>query len=93
MAPRDPTTVSSMEGEHRPTVADLDGDNHWALLARKHWLKGSKSKKVKPEVIKSELWDALEAESFDFRSLLLLENLHLLEKYLPLKELPRVSQR
>lgn len=79
MAPRDPT-VSSMEGEHRPTVADLEGDNHWALLARKHWLKGSKSKKVKPEVIKSELWDTLEAESFDFRSVLLLENLHLLEK-------------
>ncbi|SLM35489.1 dead helicases superfamily protein [Lasallia pustulata] len=81
MAPRDPT-VSSMEGEHRPTVADLEGDNHWALLARKHWLKGSKSKKVKPEVIKSELWDTLEAESFDFRSVLLLENLHLLENYL-----------
>ena len=80
MAPGDPRTISSMEGEHRPTVADLEGDNHWASLARKHWLKTSKSRKVKTEVIKSELWDALEAENFEFRLLLLLENLQLLEK-------------
>lgn len=80
MASTEPITVSSMEGEHRPTVADLEGDNHWAVLARKHWLKPTNFKKVKSEVIKSGLWDALEAENFEFRSLLLLENLHLLEK-------------
>lgn len=78
-----------MEGEHRPTLADLEGDNRWALLARKHWLKATKSKKVKLEVIKSELWDVLEAENFEFRSLLLLENLHLLEKYELLKHCRR----
>lgn len=80
-----------MEGEHRPTVADLEGDNHWALLARKHWLKASKPRKVKTEVIKSELWDPLEAENFEFRLVLLLENLHLLEKYFVPREKIAVS--
>ena len=62
-------------------VGDLESDNHWAQLAKKHWPKPAKSKKIKPEVIKKEIWDVLEQESFYFRSLLVLENLQLLEKY------------
>lgn len=56
--------------------------DHWAKLAEKHWLKSRKPKKAKPEIIKKEIWDVLEGESFDFRSLLVLESLQLLESYL-----------
>ena len=60
---------------------ELEDDNRWAQLAQRHWLKRLKSGKVKSEVIKNEIWDVLEAEDFLFRSLLLLENSQLLEKY------------
>lgn len=67
--------------ETRPSVSDLEGDNRWATLAQKHWLKQSKIRKVKQDVIKNEIWDPLEAEGFTARSLLTLENLNILEKY------------
>ena len=54
--------------------------NHWVDLARKHWPKPVTSKKVKPEVISKDIWQPLAQEDFNFRSLLLLENLQLLEK-------------
>lgn len=66
----------------RPTVADLKGDSPFAQLANKHWLKSKKSTKVtvKPEVLKKEIWDVLEKEKFAYRSLLVLENLQILER-------------
>jgi intron-binding protein aquarius len=66
----------------RPTVADLHGDNHFAQVARKHWLSAKKTPKVRPEVVKKELWDELEKVDFAYSSLLVLENLQLLERYL-----------
>jgi intron-binding protein aquarius len=66
----------------RPTVADLHGDSHFAQVARKHWLTAQKSPKVRPEVVKKELWDELEKVDFAYPSLLVLENLQLLERYL-----------
>ncbi|KAK5092127.1 hypothetical protein LTR16_007771, partial [Cryomyces antarcticus] len=63
----------------RPTVADLQGDSHYAQIARKHWLTSVKAPKVKPDVIKQELWDHLEKEGFAFGSLMLLEQLQLIE--------------
>lgn len=65
----------------QPGVGGLESDNDWAQLAKKHWPKATKSKKIKPEVIKKEIWDVLEQEAFHFRSLLMLENLQLLEEY------------
>jgi intron-binding protein aquarius len=68
----------------RPTVADLEGENAFAQLATKHWLKTSKKVtkvKVKPDVLKTEIWDVLEKEDFSFKSLLVLENLQILERY------------
>lgn len=62
-------------------VGDPGDDNYWAQLAKKHWPKAVKSKKAKPDLIKKEIWDVLEQEAFHFRSLLMLENLQLLEKY------------
>lgn len=66
----------------RPTVADLHGESHFAQVARKTWLSTSKAPKVRPEVVKKELWDQLEHVDFAYPSLLVLENLQLLESYL-----------
>ncbi|KAF5848922.1 hypothetical protein GGP41_010056 [Bipolaris sorokiniana] len=66
----------------RPTVADLHGENHFAQVARKNWLAAKKTPKVRPEVVKKELWDQLESADFAYSSLLILENLQLLERYL-----------
>lgn len=66
----------------RPTVADLHGENHFAQVARKNWLAAKKTPKVRPEVVKKELWDELESGDFAYSSLLILENLQLLERYL-----------
>ncbi|GAB1214986.1 hypothetical protein ATERTT37_004168 [Aspergillus terreus] len=65
--------------DSRPTVEDFREDSAWVQLAKTHWLKTSKVRKVKQDVIKKDLWDALEAENFSFRSLLTLENLNILE--------------
>lgn len=79
-----PPMASAMADSHlatRPTVEDLTGDNHYSQLARKHWL-GKKTPKVLPKVVKEDLWDGLEKEGFAFGSLLLLEQLQTLERYL-----------
>lgn len=59
----------------------LESNSYWTQLAKKHWPKVVKSKNTKSEIIKTEIWDVLEQEAFHFRSLLVLENLQLLEKY------------
>ncbi|KAL8849100.1 MAG: hypothetical protein Q9221_005904 [Calogaya cf. arnoldii] len=69
-------------GDSRPELEKPQGENGWAQLARKHWNKPTKSRKVKPDVIKKEIWDILEKEGFQFPSLLVLESLQLLENYL-----------
>lgn len=66
--------------ESRPTVVDFREDSPWSKLAKAHWL-DVKVRKVKPEVIKQQLWDPLEEDGFTNRSLLTLENLNVLEKY------------
>jgi intron-binding protein aquarius len=63
----------------RPTVSDLHGENHYAQVARKNWLNTKKAPKVRQNVLKEELWDPLEKEDFAFGSLLILENLQLVE--------------
>jgi intron-binding protein aquarius len=57
-------------------------DNAFAELARKHWLNKKKVSKVQAKVVKDELWDPLEKDNFAPASLLELEALQLLEKYL-----------
>lgn len=85
MAPRKEATaaVPRFAEDGRPTVADLQGDSPFAQLAKKHWLKTTKKAtkvKVKPDVLKKEIWDVLEQEAFPFKSLLVLESLQILEK-------------
>jgi intron-binding protein aquarius len=68
--------------DSRPTVVDFRDDSPWVRLAKTHWLDAANVRKVKHDVIKKDIWDPLEAESFSFRSLLILENLNILEKFL-----------
>ncbi|OJJ33165.1 hypothetical protein ASPWEDRAFT_53200 [Aspergillus wentii DTO 134E9] len=68
--------------DSRPTVEDFREDSSWVKLAKSHWLDTSKVRKVKQDVIKKDIWDPLEAEGFNLRSLLTLENLNILEKFL-----------
>lgn len=67
---------------YRPTVADLTGDNHFAQLARTTWLTKSKPGKVSASTVKGDIWDPLESEAFSYSTLLLLEQLQTLERYL-----------
>lgn len=73
------TTAMAQSLESRPTVVDFRDDSPWVQLAKAHWL-DAKVRKAKPDVIKKQLWDPLEAEAFSSRSLLILENLSILEK-------------
>ncbi|MCJ1401489.1 hypothetical protein MMC11_004703 [Xylographa trunciseda] len=58
-------------------------EEQWKRLADAQWSKPStKVRKVRPEIVKTEIWDILEKEGFAFRSLSILDNLQLLEKYL-----------
>lgn len=67
--------------QNRPTIAELTGDGHFAQLARTYWLNTlSKGNRASVGIIKNEIWDNLEKENFAYGSLLLLENLQILEK-------------
>lgn len=57
------------------------GREQWHKLAEKHWLGSQKTRKVRAEVIKKEIWDVLEKENFAYTSVLTLESLELLERY------------
>lgn len=75
--------VERETGDGRPTVADLEGESQFAQVAKKHWLGKKTAKvKVKLDVLKKEIWDVLEKEDFTFKSLLVLENLQILQSYL-----------
>lgn len=69
----------------RPTPAEVEEEEHqFVQLARKHWLKSGKKPakpKVKNDVLKQSIWEVLEREGFQYKSLLLLESLQTLERY------------
>lgn len=65
---------------NKPNMIEPEDQRDWVSLAQKHWAKPVKTKKIKIEVIKTELWDVLEQRNFDYQSLLILESLRLLEK-------------
>ena len=79
MANNNPSTIGGLqEADEDPECLD-----HWKSLAQKHWLTSTKAKKVDQKVIRNEIWDVLQGSSFEFRALLALDNLQLLEKYFP----------
>ncbi|KAF2724559.1 P-loop containing nucleoside triphosphate hydrolase protein [Polychaeton citri CBS 116435] len=73
--------ASGLAPGRRPTIQDLTGDNHFAQLARQVWLTKS-SGKVLPDLISNDIYRPLESEDFAYNSLLLLEQLQCLERYL-----------
>ncbi|CAH0020194.1 unnamed protein product [Clonostachys rhizophaga] len=81
----DPSHRSKLENA-RPTPAEVEEEEHpFVQLARKSWLKSGKKNgpvKVKSDVLKQGLWDVLEREGFQYKSLRLLESLQTLESYL-----------
>ena len=76
--------AAAEQPSQRPTIADLQGDNHFAQLARKTWLGKKKAPKVNAKVVKEELWDHLEQDGFKYSDLLILETLQAVEKYGPM---------
>ncbi|PHH62529.1 hypothetical protein CDD81_6915 [Ophiocordyceps australis] len=81
----EPQLDGSKQSTGPSTSAELEQEEHeFVRLARKHWLhkkRGSKVK-VKNDVLKQHLWDVLEQQGFQHKSLLLLESLQTLESYL-----------
>ena len=62
---------------------EFEAGDRWKQLAEKQWSNiTSQPRKVRPDVVKNEIWDVLEEDGFDLRSLSILENLQLLEKYI-----------
>ncbi|KAI6779552.1 Intron-binding protein aquarius-like protein [Emericellopsis cladophorae] len=72
--------------EDHPTPAEIEEEEHaFVRLARKHWLKTGKKAaqpKVKNDVVKQGIWDVLDREGFQYKSLRLIESLQTLESYL-----------
>ena len=72
-----------MELSVRLAATEAREDNHYVQFAQKHWLESSKPvTRIQPETLKTELWEPLEREDFSTSSLILLENLQTLEKFL-----------
>jgi intron-binding protein aquarius len=57
------------------------GQGSWAAVAEKHWLRSTPSK-ANANTIKTDIWEPLEREDFSHRSLLPLETLQILERFL-----------
>ena len=66
----------------RPAFAmDAPLEDAWVALAQRLWLSGGSVRKVQPETVKTDIWDALEVDRFSVRALTTLENLQILEQY------------
>lgn len=78
-----PTQTPDVPIDGRPTPAEIEEEEHpFVHLARQHWLKPTKKNtkvKVKNDVLKQAVWDALEKEAFAHKPLQLLESLQILE--------------
>ena len=85
-APSQPSPPPKDGGTERPTPAEVEEEEHpFVQLARKHWLKPARkaaTPKVRNDVLKQGIWDVLEREGFQYKSMRLLESLHTLESYL-----------
>lgn len=80
---RDDATPKTMSDD-RPTVADLQHEGLFTELARHHWLQSNQRTtkvKVKNDLLKNEIWDVLAQNDFQYRYLLELDNLQILERY------------
>ena len=64
-------------------TTEYEKESRWRDLAEKHWSKPTtKPRKVRNDFLKAEIWDVVEKEGFEFRTLLTLDSVQLLEQYL-----------
>ena len=80
MAPKRKLKEELRIEEGWPTAVDINNETYFTRIAQRLWLKSKKASRVKPEVLKNEIWDVLERESFEFRFLLAFDNLQILER-------------
>ena len=73
MAPAMDSATSNMAG--------TSTSDKWEQLARDLWSSEDAIRDSKPETVRSRLWDPLQAEAFNPRSLVILEGLQVLERY------------
>ncbi|EPS36509.1 hypothetical protein H072_9940 [Dactylellina haptotyla CBS 200.50] len=67
--------------DFEPTLSELQGSNIYAATAKSNWLREDANTRFSTSVVR-EIYNALEQESFNQRSLLLLETLQYVERYL-----------
>jgi len=79
MAPALDSSTSNMNDTSASGSASVG--EHWEQVAQELWLSKSTTPKPRPDLVKSKIWDPLEAEAFSWRSLSLLESLQILERY------------
>lgn len=77
----------------RPTPAEVEEEEHqFVQIARKNWLKSTRKNaqvRVKNDVLKQSIWEVLEREGFQHKSLVLLESLQTLERCVQAEIRPR----
>lgn len=78
------TTTTANDGVVHPTASGIqDEQSEFLKVARAHWLKPTKKKakvKVKNDVLKRDIWEPLERGGFEYKTLLELESLNILER-------------
>jgi intron-binding protein aquarius len=75
MAPALDSSTSNMND------TSASAGERWEEVAQDLWLGKSTPLSLRPELVKSRIWDPLEAEAFSWRSLSFLEGLQILERY------------
>lgn len=84
-----PVPIMAARGATNGASSDenqIFGDNHYVEIANKHWMNAPSASKLQPKALKTEIWDALDKENFNYGSLLILENLQIVEKYVESRE-------
>jgi intron-binding protein aquarius len=79
MAPALDSSTSNMNDT--PASGSASAGEGWEQVAQELWLGKSTTPSPRPDLVKSRIWDPLEAEAFSWRSLSLLESLQILERY------------
>lgn len=71
---------SQPAGNSQPPALEQESNGHFNELAAKTWQNKKSPPKVTAKVVKQELWDQLERDSFPYLNLLELETLQAVEQ-------------
>lgn len=76
-----PAMAPVLDSATSSNMTCTSASERWEQLAKDLWLDQSSCPDVKAETLRRRIWDPLEAEAFNFRSLAFLESLQILERY------------